>query len=240
MLSSSSRNPLRLLKIRDWILWGCSVCAVTVSELLSPQTGILSLTDALIGVTALIFMAKGHYLAQILIILFSVLYGAVSFSFRYYGEMLTYIGMTLPMAVISLVSWLRNPYDNTGTVAVQTKLPRKTLLSILLLTAAATALFGLLLAMLRTARLPVSILSVATSFLAAALTACRSPFYALAYAANDLVLIVLWILAARLDASCIPMVVNFCMFLCNDIYGFLCWKQMASKQQAPAALPPER
>ena len=39
------------------------------------------------------------------------MYGVISFSFSYYGEMITYLGMTLPMAVFSLVTWLRNPYQ---------------------------------------------------------------------------------------------------------------------------------
>lgn len=37
-------------------------------------------------------------------ILFSLLYGIISFTFSYYGEMLTYVGMTMPMAVFALIS----------------------------------------------------------------------------------------------------------------------------------------
>lgn len=33
-------------------------------------------------------------------IIFSLLYGVISFSFSYYGEMITYLGMTMPMAVV--------------------------------------------------------------------------------------------------------------------------------------------
>ena len=43
-------------------------------------------------------------------IIFSLLYGIISYSFSYYGEMITYLGMTLPMAIIALISWLKNPY----------------------------------------------------------------------------------------------------------------------------------
>lgn len=44
-------------------------------------------------------------------IVFSAMYGVISFTFAYYGEMMTYLGMSAPMAVFSLVSWLRNPYE---------------------------------------------------------------------------------------------------------------------------------
>lgn len=40
-------------------------------------------------------------------VVFSILYGVISFTFAYYGEMITYLGMTAPMAVVALVSWLK-------------------------------------------------------------------------------------------------------------------------------------
>ena len=43
--------------------------------------------------------------------LFSLMYGVISYTFAYYGEMITYLGMTMPMAVFALISWVRNPYN---------------------------------------------------------------------------------------------------------------------------------
>lgn len=225
-------NPFRLLNRFDYLLWGCSVLVVLGSALLVPESDLLSAIASLIGVTALIYMAKGHPYGQLLTVVFSVFYGIISFAYRYYGEMLTYLGMTLPMALLSLWTWLRNPYGDSSTVTVRQSLSRRLLLRMLLLTAAATGVFGYLLALLHTANLPVSIVSVTTSFLAAFLTACRSPYYALAYAANDIVLIVLWVLAAGNDAACVPMIACFAMFLLNDGYAFFSWKRRAAKQAA--------
>ena len=216
--------PWRLMKPRDWLLWGGSVSAIVLSCLSFPGTDLRTAAAALIGVTSLILAAKGHPLAQVLIIVFSALYGWVSLDFHYYGEMLTYLGMTAPMAAVSLRTWMRNP-DAGGRVSVRHRLTRRLRAGLLLLTPAVTAVFGLLLMLLHTAQLPVSILSVATSFAAAYLTACRSPYFALAYAANDAVLLVLWVTAAQTDRSCIPMVTCFICFLLNDLYGFLSWKQ---------------
>jgi hypothetical protein len=81
------------------------------------------------------------------------------------------------------------------------------------------------------ASLAVSTLSVSTSFLASALTFLRSPYYALAYAANDAVLIILWIIAAVGDLSCLSMVLCFVMFLANDLYGFFNWRRMEKMQK---------
>jgi len=74
--------------------------------------------------------------------------------------------------------------------------------------------------------------SIATSFLASYLTLMRSPGYALAYAANDVVLIILWVLAAMENPAYIPMIVCFAMFLVNDSYGFLNWRRMMRRQNA--------
>jgi hypothetical protein len=59
----------------------------------------------------------------------------------------------------------------------------------------------------------------------------RSPYYAVAYAANDIVLIALWTLAAMEDISYVPMVACFAMFFFNDIYGFINWQKMKREQK---------
>ncbi len=75
-----------------------------------------------------------------------------------------------------------------------------------------------------------STLSVATSFIAVYLTARRSPYFALAYASNDVILIILWTLAAITDVSYLSVLVCFIMFLVNDIYGFINWRRMQRRQ----------
>ena len=62
------------------------------------------------------------------------------------------------------------------------------------------------------------------------LTFCRSPYFALAYASNDVVLIVLWVLAAKENISYLSVIICFVMFLVNDLYGFASWKRMEKRQ----------
>lgn len=81
-----------------------------------------------------------------------------------------------------------------------------------------------------TANMLPSTVSIATSFLAVYLTFRRSPYFALAYAANDVVLIVLWTLAALADISYISVIICFAMFLVNDLYGYIRWKCMEKHQ----------
>jgi nicotinamide riboside transporter PnuC len=100
----------------------------------------------------------------------------------------------------------------------------------LILAVAVTTVFYFILGALGTARLLFSTLSVTTSFIAAWLTMLRSPLYAVGYAANDLVLIVLWVIAAVKDPSSLPMVACFLAFFLNDSYGFINWRRMERRQ----------
>lgn len=223
------KNPFRTLTKFERTLWITSLIVVTASFLLSPDRDILSLIASLIGVTALIFVAKGYVLGQILTVVFAVFYGILSYHQAYYGEMITCLGMTAPMAILATISWFCHPYKDSATVAVA-RLSRRHFLWLIVLAALTTAGFYFLLRALGTADLPLSTLSVTTSFLASALTFLRSPYYALGYAANDVVLILLWILASARDISSLPMVFCFVMFLANDLYGFVNWRRMQRKQ----------
>lgn len=209
-------------------LWIASVVTVIISYLLMPEKNPLSLITSLVGVTALIFLARGKAAGQILIIIFAALYGVVSFEQAYYGEMITYLGMSAPIAVVALISWIRNPYAK-GEVRVASLKPRN--LAILIgLATAVTFAFYFILEALGTANLIVSTVSVATSFHAAGLTVLRSPYYALGYASNDVVLIILWCFALAENPAALAMIVCFVAFLVNDFYGFISWIKMKKRQ----------
>lgn len=224
-------DPIKELTAKEWALWLCSLLAAIVSNLLSGNVGVLTPAAVCIGITSLIFAAKGNVWSQILMIIFSILYGIISWRSHYWGEMITYLGMTLPMAVWSTITWLKNPSENGKEVAIQ-KLTKKHTVGLIFFGIITTAVFCFILKALDTPNIFFSTLSITTSFFAAALTMLRSPFYALGYAANDIVLIVLWVLASLNDPQYIPVAVNFAIFFFNDMYGFISWKKRAGLQNA--------
>ncbi|MCM1132704.1 MAG: nicotinamide riboside transporter PnuC [Ruminococcus flavefaciens] len=211
-------------------LWTVSVTAIVISFIIFDRKNITTLLASLIGVTSLIFNAKGNPVGQLLCVIFSVFYGIISFGFAYYGEMITYLGMTAPMAVFSLISWLRNPYNGNKSEVQVNRLRAVDIALMIILTAVVTLIFYFILSALHTANIIPSTISVTTSFMAIFLTARRSPLFALAYALNDIVLIVMWILASFADISYISVVVCFVIFLVNDIYGFISWRKMQKRQ----------
>lgn len=229
----------RLLKIPfphfnrgDLFLYGASVTLILLSFLVFKNSGWLSLIASLVGVTSLTFCAKGHPFGQMLMIVFAILYGIISFGYTYYGEMITYVCMSLPMAIVSLIAWIRHPFSGDRSQVAVRQMRASDWAIIAALDVAVTIAFYFILRALGTANLIPSTLSVTTSFAAASLTYRRSPWYALAYAANDAVLLVLWIMAALDDASYLSVVVCFVVFLFNDLNGFRLWRRMEHLQHA--------
>lgn len=214
----------------ELILWGSSAMLILLSFLIFDRVNYITLVASLIGVTSLIFNAKGNPIGQALMIVFSLLYGMISYRFSYYGEMATYLGMTAPMALFALISWLRNPYKGNKAEVAVNRMGAVEWLFMLVLSALVTVAFYFILDHFGTANMLPSTLSVTTSFIAVYLTFRRSPFFALAYAANDIVLIILWVLASAKDISYLSVVICFVLFLVNDIYGFVSWRKMERRQ----------
>ena len=213
-------------------LWLSSVAIISIFFALFDGESIMRLVASLIGVTSLIFLAKGNPFGNVLMIIFSILYTIISYSFSYYGEMITYMGMTAPMALFSLISWLKNPYGKSKSQVKVRELTPKIFIGGIALTVIVTLAFYFILTALNTSNIVPSTLSIATSFFAAYLTFMRTPFFPLAYALNDVVLIIMWCMAAKEDSSYISVIVCFCVFLVNDLYGFINWCRMKKLQSA--------
>ena len=212
-------------------LWNSSVLIIVATFIIFEEKDYLTLIASLIGATFLILNAKGNLLGQLLTIVFSLLYGIISYRFDYYGEMITYLCMSMPIATIALISWLKNPYKGNKSEVAVNNISKKETVFMTILATIVTIIFYYILKYFNTANLIPSTLSITTSFLASYLTFRRSPYYALFYAANDIVLIVLWVLASITDISYLSVVICFIVFLVNDLYGFINWKRMEKRQK---------
>lgn len=215
----------------ELVLWMSSMMGIVISFCIFDRTNYMTLCASVIGVTSLIFNAKGNPFGQLLMIIFSLLYGIISYTFSYYGEMMTYLGMTMPMAAVALLSWLKNPYNGNRSEVQVNDIGKRESFWMWAGTFGVTLFFYFILEYFHTANILPSTISVATSFLAVYLTFRRSPYYALTYAANDVVLIILWILASTDDIRYLSVVVCFATFLFNDIYGFFSWRRMKERQK---------
>ncbi len=212
----------------EWCLWISSIVTVTLSFMIY-SNDYLTLTASLIGVTALIFVAKGMVAGQVLTVIFAVFYGIISYFFAYYGEMITYLCMTSPIAILTVIQWLKHPFEKSDEVEVN-RLTKRQIIIMLILGSIITVIFYFILKAFGNANLILSTISIFTSFLASYLTFMRSAYYGLGYAVNDLVLIFLWSFATMENISYMPMTVCFAMFFLNDSYGFINWQRMKKRQ----------
>lgn len=217
------------LKWYEKLLWLVSVIGISVCFFTMGNSDYLTLAASLIGVSGLIFVAKGNVIGQVMTVIFGLLYAVVSFQYNYWSEVITYLGMTAPIAAAAIISWLKHPY-NRGEVKVRAMKPREWVI-LVLLTAAVTVLFYFILTALNTPNIFFSTVSIATSFIAASLVLLRSEYYGIFYGLNDIVLIVLWILATMENINHLPMVLCFFIFLINDFYGFYNWQRIKTRQR---------
>ena len=225
------KNPFKSLRKREWLIWGISLFLVIISNILSGKVSFVTFTGPVIGVTALIFIAVGNVWGQILSIVFAAFYAISSWELKYYGEVITYLGMTAPIALMSVFSWLKNPYEKGKSEVEIHRMTKREIIVMFVLTALVTFVFYFILKFFNTASLITSTVSIATSFLASYLMFYRNSYYAVAYALNDVVLMVLWIIASLKDSVYIPVLMCFIVFFVNDIYGFISWKIREKKQR---------
>lgn len=138
--------------------------------------------------------------------------------------MITYLGMTMPMAIWSTITWIRNPSESGKEVEIQKLTPKHVFVLVVSGVIVTTLFFGILSAF-NTPNIIFSTISVTTSFFAASLTMLRSSYYAMGYAANDIVLIILWVLASMNEPRYISVTIIFVIFFFFDVYGFISWKK---------------
>lgn len=225
------RNPFKGFTKFEWCLWIGSMTAIIVAHFAVGSRDWASLAVSLLGVTSLIFAARGDPFAPVLFIVFAIIYAVKAYFVSYYGEMLIYLCMQLPVSVLSLVTWLKNVNKGEHRVKVGRLSWRKTVI-MLALDVAVTVPFYFVLKYFNTANLIPSTISVATSFAALFLMTLRIPQYALAFILNDIVMIVLWSMALAQDIGYISLVVCFSIFLINDTYTFISWIKRSKKADA--------
>ena len=216
----------------EWILLFGSIIVITVSFFVFHNTEYFYLFSSILGVISLAFLAKGSPIGMVLTIIFSLMYANISYTNQYYGEMITYVGMTGVIATITLVSWIRHPSKRSkNEVEIHDDLKWKEYVFLFFLSSAVTVGFYFVLKYLNTKNLIVSTISIFTSFTASYLALRRCRFYALVYVVNDIVLIVLWSMATVDNMSYLAITICFITFLIYDFYSFINWTRLQKKQK---------
>ena len=217
------------------MIWLFSVTAVVVAGFAAGEGDFLAILSSAVGAASLVFIAKGDIFGQFLVIAGAILYAAVSYKLAYYGEMIISAVMVIPISVMSVITWAKHRFKEEVREIEIKNVSKKELAFILFGAAAVSFAFYFVLKYFNTSRLIISTVSVATSFSAACLLVKRSPYYAFAYILNDIVLIIMWSLAAADDAAYLSMAVCFGVYLINDNYGLINWRRIQTRQKIEKA-----
>lgn len=207
-----------------------SLSAITICFLFNEDKNVLSLVTSLLGVIVVLTGAKGLIVSPFINIFYNILYIIISISQKYYGEVLIYVFLMMPLHITTLISWLKNKSNKDSNVVSVNKLNRKEYMVLGLVTVLVTFMFYYILKLLNTNELMISTISLTASLVASYLMLRRSSNYAIAFVINDVILITLWGIACVNDISLLPMVVTFMVFFVNDIYGFISWKKREKEQ----------
>lgn len=224
------KNPFKFFSRSDWIIYTLSIAIILLSNIFAREIDYFKVIATIIGATSLIFIAKGHFLGQIIMIVFAVFYSILSYINGYYGEIIISAGLTLPLSISSIYTWVKNPYKKGENVVKSYRLNSKDVITTILISLVVLIGGFFVLRALNTNDLFVSTISLGTSFVASYLMFRRNSFYAIAFMFNDIVLIVLWSLASVGDITNLSVVSCFVMFLINDLYAFVSWKMREKRQ----------
>ena len=183
----------------------------------------IAIVSSITGVSCAMMQAKGKVSSQFIGLLLVVLYSILSFQNRYYGEVIIYVFIMLPLFISGIISWINN-VDKKTNIVEEYKITKK---EWMILTIVSIVIFvGLynLLKLFNTSQLFVSTLSMVTSLFATYLVARRSKYGFLFYIGNDIILFILWGIPVIQGAwLLVPMLVNPIVCLINDCYAWFSW-----------------
>ena len=98
-------------KLKNWNLFeisflSLSIILLTTFFIIGKDKNWLSFVVSVIGIVCVMFMAKGLIVAQFFNLVLSILYSVLSYTQHYFGEMIIYIGLMIPISVLAINSWM--------------------------------------------------------------------------------------------------------------------------------------
>ena len=195
------------------------------------KSDLLTTSCSIVGIITALLLAKGKNLGQVFGLLITILYSIVSFKNKYYGEVLIYALLMLPMYVIGIITWINHKNKKTNSVEINSIKKKEWIIVSFVFALVFVGIYYLLKAF-NTNELIVSTISVLASLFAVYLQIRRSKYSFSFYIVNDIILMFLWgIPVVRGSFILFPMLLNPTINLINDIYGFYNWKKTEKIQK---------
>lgn len=220
---------------KDWtnfekvLLFGSIIIVGLVGILF--KSDLLTISCSIVGIITALLLAKGKNLGQVFGLLITILYSIVSFKNKYYGEVLIYALLMLPMYIIGIITWINHKNEKTNSVEINTINKKEWVIVSIVFVGVFICIYYLL-KTFNTNELVVSTISVLASLFAVYLQIRRSKYSFSFYMVNDIILMFLWGMpVVRGSYILFPMLLNPTINLINDAYGFYNWKKTEKIQK---------
>lgn len=194
------------------------------------KSEIIIIASSSVSIITAMLQAKGKIESQFFSIIVCLLYSYISYKSKYYGEVIFYVLIMLPMSIGGIISWITHKSKKTDTVEVNEIKIKEWILLIFISIVAFIGLYNLL-KYFNTNQLLVSTFSMIASLLAIYLLVRRSKYCFVFYLLNDIILIILWGLPVVAgNFLLIPMIIDPLALLISDTYGSFNWNKMEKEQ----------
>ena len=189
------------------------------------KCGFLATIVPFIGFFSALNQAKGHVVGQIVGVLLAILYSIMSYNNQYYGEVIVYLIVILPLYISGIYTWLKNK-DKKSEKVKQNILEKKEWYSLLFVNILLFVGLYFLLKYFNTSNLLVSTISMNINLTATYLLVRRSRYSFLFYLINAFILLILWGLPVlNGNILLLPMVFDAVLLLINNLYGLHSWSK---------------
>ena len=216
-------------KLENSLLFG-SIIIVSLIGIIY-KSDLLTMSCSIVGIITALLLAKGKNLGQVFGVLITLLYSVVSFKNKFYGEVIIYIFLMLPMYIVGIISWIKHQNKATNSVEIN-KITNREWIIIFIVSVIIFIAVYFLLKIFNTSEILVSTFSVIASLFAVYLQIRRSRFSFYFYVINDLILIILWgIPVVKGNFLLLPMLFNPIINLINDSYGIINWRNLEKIQK---------
>ena len=143
----------------DLLLILIGIITLTITSIIFHSQWYIIL-NTILGLLCVFTQAKGKIITQVIGIVWFCVYACIAYSQRYYGEVIVYIGIMLPMYVYGVIHWLKNrDHKEENTVLVRNNLSKKEWIISSLCFLLVSVLIYFILKVLNTSQLLISTLS---------------------------------------------------------------------------------
>lgn len=230
-VAQAIKNSIKHIK---WYEWTYSAIFLVATIVLAAvfRSPALVIVNSIVGIISISIVSKGFFLGAFTNIVSAVIYAALSYVNKYYGEALVGLCITLPMSLARIFLWYKNRQKgNGGFINIAQKSKWKELVVLGCVALVSLVGFYFMLRAFETSNLIFSTISMTLGCVAGYLQLRRYEYNFVFYIINNIICICLWVPVMLEDISHLPTVVSYVMYTGLNFFGIVNWVSLKKNQK---------